>query len=293
MNKIILATLATLFTSVAIAQTQLYGTISQFVDKTEGAKSVTTQNNLSRLGIMTSEKIAAVTARAQIETNLAANDPITGAPTKLGDRQSTVGLSHAMGTIDLGRNVHGQFLAVTIHDPFSTAYASVAGDHHNLRGLRMSDAVFVSFMPLRDVRVHVDRELATDNTSVAVFADSNLAKTKLSTAIARYDSGTSDSKTDVVASTLDMSKIAPVRVHAIYSRDTGASTVTAKTFGASMSVNRLVTVKSSYSETSKGAEAWNLGADYTLSKRTQLHAAVKHNVVTSVSSMGLGISHSF
>lgn len=285
MKKLLLASLIAVSSVAAQAQTQLYGTISQYADKTSG-QSATVANNLSRIGVTSQERIGDLTARIQIETNIAANDPVTGAATRLGDRQSTIGLAAKGGSIDFGRNVHGQFLAVTIHDPFATAYGSVAGDHHNLRGLRMSNATFVSFSPVKNLTVNYDREIAQDGAqSIAAFANFG----KLSAAAAHYRHG--DNNTSVVSGTADAKF---VRVSGIWSRsEDGSHATTAKTVGAAFPVNAKITAKTSYGETSQGAQAFNVGADYALSKRTIVSAVFKNDMKTDVHSLGFGITHSF
>jgi predicted porin len=78
-----------------------------------------------------------------LDTSIGANT-INGSGTQMGDRQGTVGLASKVGSIDIGRNVHSEFLAITNNDVFGTMYGSVAGDVHNLRGLRVSNGVFAT-----------------------------------------------------------------------------------------------------------------------------------------------------
>jgi predicted porin len=140
MKKIAIATLLAATTMVATAQVKLTGKISEFVDNTKaGAYNQTTlvTDPTSNITLSANENIGGgLKARVVLDTSLKANDPISGADTKIGDRQSTVGLAGSLGSIDLGRNLHSHFLAITNNDAFGTLYGSVAGDVHNLRGLR-------------------------------------------------------------------------------------------------------------------------------------------------------------
>ena len=95
MKKIAIATLLAATTLVATAQVSLNGKISEFVDNTKtGAISKTSlaTDPTSNITISVNENIGGMKARVVLDTGLKANDPITGADTKLGDRQSTIGL---------------------------------------------------------------------------------------------------------------------------------------------------------------------------------------------------------
>ena len=177
MKKIAIATLLAATTMVATAQVSLNGKISEFVDNTKtGATSKTSMatDPTSNITISAAENIGAgLKARVVLDTSLRANDPITGADTKLGDRQSTIGLANKMGSIDLGRNLHSHFLAITNNDAFGTLYGSVAGDVHNLRGLRISNGTFLALAPIKGVTATYDRTqngVGTEATSYSASA---------------------------------------------------------------------------------------------------------------------------
>ena len=135
MKKIALATLLAATTLVATAQVSVSGKISEFADNTKtGATSKTTlvTDPTSNFTFSANENIGSgLKARVVLDTSLAANDPTGGSATKLGDRQSTVGLANRLGSIDLGRNLHSHFLAVTNNDAFGTLYGSIAGQAAN------------------------------------------------------------------------------------------------------------------------------------------------------------------
>ena len=108
MKKIALATLLAATTMVATAQVSVSGKISTFVDNTKvGAVSVTSlaTDPTSNITFSATENIGGgLKARVVLDTSLAANDPTGGADTKLGNRQSTIGLANSLGSDDLGRN---------------------------------------------------------------------------------------------------------------------------------------------------------------------------------------------
>ncbi len=146
MKKVLIA-LTLAVAGVASAQVGIYGRVGTYLDNTKtGASTVQGMaNDLSHFGIRATENLGGgLTARATYETGIQANSPDTGTDTRLGDRQSTVGIAHKMGSVDLGRNVHTHFLAISDNDPFGTLIGSSAADVHNLRGLRLSNAAFTS-----------------------------------------------------------------------------------------------------------------------------------------------------
>jgi predicted porin len=152
MKKIALATLLAATTMVASAQVSISGKVAQFIDNTKTG----TVSNTGMAGEPTNNIAFSATenlggglkARVVVETSLGANS-INGGTTQIGDRQHTVGLTSNVGTLDFGRNVHSEFLAITNNDVFGTMYGSVAGDVHNLRGLRLSNGVFATVNPVK------------------------------------------------------------------------------------------------------------------------------------------------
>ena len=147
MKKIVIAIMLAAASIVATAQITLSGNLRPFLDNTNvgGSSSTSMKSDSSRIGISASETLGGgLTARAMIETSVAATNPVTGTETKFGDRQTTVGLSSKIGSIDIGRKFNSHFLAITSNDVFGTAYGSIAGDVHNLRTIRSGDAIFVT-----------------------------------------------------------------------------------------------------------------------------------------------------
>ena len=294
MKKIAIATLLAATTMVATAQVSLNGKISEFVDNTKtGATSKTSMatDPTSNITISAAENIGAgLKARVVLDTSLRANDPITGADTKLGDRQSTIGLANKMGSIDLGRNLHSHFLAITNNDAFGTLYGSVAGDVHNLRGLRISNGTFFALTPIKGVTATYDR---TQN-GVGTEASSYSASAKLfgiNATVAQYTQGIE--KSTVYAGS---AKLGNTQVFYTHSDDKGLVARTGDLFGASQQFGR-VTAKASYGKTNTDVKAYAMGADYNFSKRTAIGVNYRNvnyaGSAQDVEQVGVGITHRF
>ena len=294
MKKIAIATLLAATTLVATAQVSLNGKISTFVDNTEiGATSKTSlvTDPTSNITISATEKLSGgLVARVVLDTSLKANDPITGADTKLGDRQSTIGLSNKLGSIDLGRNLHSHFLAITNNDAFGTLYGSVAGDVHNLRGLRISNGTFFALTPIKGVTATYDR---TQN-GVGTEATSYSASAKLlgvNATVAQYTQGVE--KSTVYAGT---AKLGNTHVFYTHSDDKGLVSRTGDLIGASQQFGK-VTAKASYGKTNTDVKAYALGADYNFSKRTLVGVNYRNvdarGSTNDVKQVGVGVTHRF
>ena len=293
MKKIAIATLLAATTLVATAQVSLNGKISEFADNTKtGAISKTTlaTDPTSNITISVNENIGGMKARIVLDTRLKANDPITGADTKLGDRQSTIGLSNKLGSIDLGRNLHSHFLAITNNDAFGTLYGSVAGDVHNLRGLRISNGTFFALTPIKGVTATYDR---TQN-GVGTEASSYSASAKLfgiNATVAQYTQGIEKSK--VYAGS---AKLGNAHIFYSHSDNNGVAAHTGDLFGASQQFGR-VTAKASYGKTNTNVKAYAMGADYNFSKRTALGVNYRNvdatGTTNDVKQVGVGVTHRF
>jgi predicted porin len=293
MKKIAIATLLAATTLVATAQVRVTGKISEFVDNTQtGAISKTSlaTDPTSNITFSATETIGGLKARVVLDTSLKANDPITGADTKIGDRQSTIGLSGKLVSMDLGRNLHSHFLAITNNDAFGTLYGSVAGDVHNLRGLRISNGTFFALTPMKGVTATYDR---TQN-GVGTEASSYSASAKLfgvNATVAQYTQGIE--KSTVYAGSAKLGN-----THVFYTRsdDKGAVTKTGDLIGASQQFGP-VTAKASYGKTNTDVKAYAMGADYNLSKRTLVGINYRNvdakGTTNDVKQVGVGVTHRF
>lgn len=289
-----MATLLMGLVSVASAQVTLSGKVSEFVDnsKTGTAKSTTqlVTEPTSNFAISVSEKLGdGLRARAVVETSLSGNT-IDGNGTKLGDRQATVGIANKFGSVDLGRNVHSHFLAITTNDVFGTLYGSVAGDVHNLRNLRLGDAVFVSVNPVKGASLAYERTMngpGSDATVVGLsgkFLNANLS-------VARFEQGIE--KSTVVGLNTN---VAGTTFSYIHSDDQGLVKSKGDTIGVAHRFGH-VTAKASYGQTNTDMKAYAIGADYHLSKRTAINLAYRDvdaaGTAHDTKGVGVGITHRF
>ena len=280
--------------SVASAQVTVSGKVSAFVDNSKVGNGTTSTQLVteptSNFAISVNEKLGdGLKARAVIETSLSGNT-IDGNGTKLGDRQSTVGIANKFGSVDLGRNVHSHFLAITSNDVFGTLYGSVAGDVHNLRNLRLGDAVFVSMNPVKGANLAYERTLNGPGADATVAALSGkLLQANVS--VARFEQGIE--KSTVVGLN---TKLAGTTLTYVHSDDQGLVKSKGDTVGVAHKFGH-VTAKASYGKTNNDVTAHAIGADYHFSKRTALNVAYRNVDATGTAKdttgFGVGITHRF
>jgi hypothetical protein len=293
MKKIALATLLAATTMVATAQVSISGKVAQFADSTKTGVVRNTgivgepTNNIT---ISATENLGGgLKARVVLDTSIGPNT-INGDGTQLGDRQGTVGLAAKVGSIDVGRNVHSQFLSITNNDVFGTMYGSVAGDVHNLRGLRVSNGVFATVNPMKGVTVSYDRtQNATGADATSYGAVGSFAG--FTATAARFEQG-AEVSTVVGLNT----KIAGTRLTYTHSDNTGAVNSKGDLIGASQSIGAY-TAKASFGRTNKDVRAYSVGVDYAFSKRTDAGIAYrsvnKVGASHDVAQVGVGLIHRF
>ena len=279
MKKVLIA-LTLAVAGVASAQVGIYGRVGTYLDNTKTGTSTVQgmANDLSHFGIRATENLGGgLTARATYETYIQANSPETST-TAFGDRQSTVGIVHKMGSVDLGRSVHTHFLAISNNDPFGTLIGSSAADVHNLRGLRFSNAAFTS-VNLGNVTASFDR--STGATTDPYAASLVAAVGPAVVTYARYEAGAETS--DVLAA---RAKFGATTVYGIASDNKGATANTnrGQLIGASHNLGGPVTVKASYGRIENGIKSYNVGAEYAFSKKT--YAQVLYRNVEGTSAAG-------
>ena len=279
MKKVLLA-LTLAVAGVASAQVGIYGRVGTYLDNTKtGTATVQGMaNDLSHFGIRATENLGGgLTARATYETYIQANSPETST-TAFGDRQSTVGIAHKMGSVDLGRSVHTHFLAVSNNDPFGTLIGSSAADVHNLRGLRLSNAAFTS-VNFGNVSASFDRSTGAVGTAADPYAASLVAAVGPAVlTYARYEAGAETS--DVLAA---RAKFGATTVYGIASDNKGttANTNRGQLVGAAHNLGGPITVKASYGRIENGIKSYNVGAEYAFSKKT--YAQVLYRTVEGTS----------
>ena len=280
MKKVLVA-LTLAVAGVASAQVGIYGRVGTYLDNTKTGTAAAVQgmaNDLSHFGIRATEDLGGgLKARATYETYIQANSPETST-TAFGDRQSTVGIAHQMGSVDLGRSVHTHFLAISNNDPFGTLIGSSAADVHNLRGLRFSNAAFTS-VNLGNVSASFDR--STGATTDPYAASLVAAVGPAVVTYARYEAGAETS--DVLAA---RAKFGATTVYGIASDNKGvtANTNRGQLVGASHNLGGPITVKASYGRIENGIKSYNVGAEYAFSKKTYAQVLYRNLEGTSAAS---------
>lgn len=294
MKKIIMTTLLAATCVVSQAQVSVSGKISQTYSDTKVGNTVSKSlafQPTDNINFTANENIGGgLKARVVVETSLNGNNVSGGNETRLGDRQSTVGLVSGLGSIDLGRNVHSQFLAVTTNDVFATGVGSIAGDVANLRGLRVSNGAFVSLSPVKGVNVGLERTFNATGQEATIYSVGT-SMMGVSLVAARYSQG-NDSTNTIGA---NMKTKSGTSVFALRSIDKGSSNVTGNLVGLSQSLGR-ITAKASYGTTNTDTKAFSLGADYAFSKRTEVSVAYRDVKVTGandIRQVAAGITHRF
>jgi hypothetical protein len=301
MKKIVLAAALLAVSMGASAQVAVSGKIMEFVDRTKTGSVATSSlyaDPTSNIAVTATEDLGGgLKARAVVETRIFASDSAaTSNYTRLGDRQSTVGIASKMGSVDLGRNIHSVFGTVASTDVFGAMYGSVASDVHNLRNLRVSNATFLTLNPMQNVSVSYEKANATtdltQSSSVSYGVTGSLAG--VTGSYSRYESGIE--KTNMFG--LGM-KVMSTQVALLHSEDTGTA---GKINGTSVGVAQPIagtpfTVKGSYGTKTGNTKAYAVGVDYNLSKRTQLGVAYRNvnatGTANDVAQVGVGITHSF
>ena len=301
MKKIVLATVLAVSAFAASAQVTVYGRLIEFVDstKTGTIKVNSLVNDASRIGIKAEEKLGGgLSARVVVETSVAADDPKTGSSTQLGDRQSTIGLVSKLGSIDLGRKEHSQFLAIKAADPFGgSTYGSVAPDVLNDRSRRMGDGAFLG-ATVGPVTASYDRSMYTSPATAEATSWSLGGKVGPVTAtVARFETGAD--YTNVLTAS---GKVVGITLSTIQSEDkVGAVETKGRLYAVSAPLTKQASFRASYgNKTGLAAgdvKASNVGINYAFSKRTTTMIAYRtvnaSGTANDVKQVGVGLSHAF
>lgn len=298
MKKITLTALLMAFVLSANAQVTISGKIGQYYDSTKtGNNTVTTigAEPTSNIKIAAQEDLGGgLKANVVVDTRLFPNDPTT-TDTQLGNRQSTVGLSNKLGSIDLGRSTHSLFNNYASNDPFGVLYGSIVEDVHSTQNKRFSNATFVNVTPIKGLAFEYDRQSAATGPDGISYGGS-YTFANVTASYSTYTLGDDTSKSYGAYTT-----VGNLRVNAMYSEDTVNNVkYEGKTFGAAYPVTSVVTLKSSYGVRTGGAgevKAYNVGLDYAFSKRT-VGQVVYRNVdtpgaSTDIKQVAVGMVHKF
>lgn len=288
MKKIAIMSVLALASSASFADATVYGKLRVFEESyTLGtAKSVTQLTDSdSRIGFKAVENLGnGLKANAVIETSVVADSPNTGADTQLGNRQATVGISHAgLGSVDLGRAKHAIGRALDNYDVFGNAAFSSTTVVNASQGQRLSNASMITANIVNGVSVSYQRgqsELATTPSITAGSVDVSFAGVQAT--YATYDNQT-NSTSNLYAAKYTFAPTGTT-VSAIKSNNNVAGVkTTGNSVGVAQPVGKSpVTVLASYGS-NQLVKATNVGVNYALSKNTSLQARYikEDNVVNS------------
>lgn len=302
MKKLALAAvLAAVTTTVSAQNVEIYGKMRIYQERDEvgTASAVTKQTqDSSRLGFRGTEDLGSgLKAFFTLETGIGADAP---SATTMGDRTSIVGLNTSLWRVALGRDKHQVTRVIDNFDPLENAFGTTTGTIHQTHGSRFSNAVFASVTPIKGFTGHYQRsesETAGVTAAQAYGLDAKLGP--VSASVARYDNGLDGAAEN--SSTIVGGKVAVgaagTTVFGIYSEDTLAGAKSeGKTVGVQQKLGAPLTVLASYG-TKQGVDAYSVGATYSLSKRTFLHARYRDenadNNANDRKQFGLGIEHNF
>ena len=301
MKKITLAAVLALATLGASAQVTLSGKYSIWGDSTKTGTA-------DRTGTMVTDPTSNITfgvkedlggglsARAVVETTLGTTNSVDRTNnTQLGDRQATVGLAGKMGSVDVGRNVHSQFVALASNDSFSALYGSIAGDVHNLRGLRFSNGAFFA-TNLGPVNATFDRSNNGSGVEDVTSASLGARLGPVNAVVANHVNAAGTEKSTVVGANARLGNTAVFYSHSDNQSLTAGETKKGDLVGISQGFGA-VTAKASYGRTNTEVKAYNVGLDYNLSKRTAVGVAYRSvdlaGATQDIKQVGVGITHRF
>jgi len=294
MKKIALATILAAVSLAASAQVAVYGKMRVYEESvTVGSASAVTAltNDTSRLGFKGTEALGGgLSANFTIETGIGADAP---AASTLGDRTMIVGLSNAMGSVSVGRDKHTIARTLDNYDAMGNVYGSSTAVIHAAQGSRFSNALFASVTPMTGLTVNYinsNSEVAGVNNAQA--ASIEFTRGPISATVASFDNGTTSTST-IYGARVKVEKTGTT-VFATYSDDkVSGVTSTGKSIGVNQPVSSALMALASYGENNT-TKALDLGASYSLSKRTTVHARyIKEDAAATTTKYALGMEHNF
>ena len=294
MKKIALATILAAASLAASAQVTVYGKLRAYEESvTVGSASAVTAltNDSSRLGFKGTEALSSgLSANFTIETGIGADAP---AATTLGDRTMQVGLSNKLGSVGVGRDKHTIARTLDNYDAMGNVYGSSTAVIHAAQGSRFSNALFVSATPMAGLTVNYinsNSEVAGVNNAQA--ASIEFTRGPISATVASFDNGTTSTST-IYGAKVKVEKTGTT-VFATYSDDKVAGvTSSGKSIGVNHPVTGSLMALASYG-TNDTTKAFDLGATYSLSKRTMVHARyIKEDAAATTTKYALGMEHNF
>jgi predicted porin len=276
MKKIAIMAALAFAATASFAEVTVYGKVRMFEESYKlGTASELTQltDSDSRIGFKAVEDLGnGLKANVVVETSVVADAPNTGAATQLGNRQSTLGLSHAYGTIDMGRAKHTIGRALDSYDVFGNAVFSSTAVVNASQGQRLSNAAMVTAVVAKGVSVSYHRgESEVAGTPASEAASVNVNFAGVDATLATYDNNL-NSTTTLAAAKYTFAPTGTT-VSGIYSDNNVVGVKTkGKTVGVAQPVGKTpFTVLASYG-TNELVKATNVGVNYALSKNTSLQA---------------------
>jgi predicted porin len=294
MKKIALATILAAASLAASAQVAVYGKMRVYEESvTVGSASAVTAltNDSSRLGFKGNEALSnGLSANFTIETGIGADAP---AASTLGDRTMIVGLSNKLGSVNVGRDKHTIARTLDNYDAMGNVYGSSTATIHAAQGSRFSNALFVSATPMAGLTVNYinsNSEVAGVNNPQA--ASIEFTRGPISATVASFDNGTTSTST-IYGAKVKVEKTGTT-VFATYSDDkVSGVTSTGKSIGVNHPLTSSLMALASYGENNT-TKAVDLGASYSLSKRTTVHARyIKEDATATTTKYALGMEHNF
>lgn len=315
MKKLLIAALIASASTVATAQTSIYGLADAYYGQTS-AKQSTNQVSAggmttSYIGIRSSEKLGDVTATAVLETFLR---PDTAAQGRFnGDtfyaRNAYVGLSSKAGEVQVGRVTTPMFISTIVFNSFGDSFvfspmvtARYGASNFNLggggsdTGWNNSVLVKTNAGPLALTGVYsagvVDDATGTKQAGKSVGAMYFAGPIGLTATWQDVEQGAGkpSMSTTIVGASFDLKA---AKLFAQYNRVQHSDAVTKEdqgySVGASMPLGGANTAMVSYAKHehnfvgNKSAEtaSWAVGLSHALSKRTDLYAAVRDTNYTN------------
>jgi predicted porin len=169
-------------------------------------------------------------------------------------------------------------------------YGSIAGNVHNVRGVRVSNGTFLALKPIMGVTATYDRTHNGVGTEASSYSAS-ASMFGVNATVAQFTQGIE--KSTVIGAS---AKLGDTKVFYTHSDDKGVVASTGDLVGVSQAFGPL-TAKASYGKTNTDVKAYALGADYNLSKRTMVGATYRNvdtvGTASDIKQVGVGVTHRF
>lgn len=303
MKKIVIATLLVAATTLASAQVEITGKIANYIEKSEkgGATATDVVPEITNfIKFVSKEDLGGgLSARLVVDTSVFADDPKGGANSKIGDRESTVGLANKYGSVDIGNSYVGTFNAIRWTDSYQALYGSIAGDLHSTRGGRFANAVFFKATPTSNLTFNYEKVQNTIAGPEGLGYGTKAVFGPVTFNVARWEQGAD--KSNVFGA---VAQSGSYRFNVLNSLDTTSGVTTRGTsVGLAKKIDSTpITVLTTYGKKTGNAatdinKAYNIGLDYAFSKRTSgqiIYKIVDANLDSlDARYVGVGLIHKF